>query len=73
MKPRAIIAAAGLALVMLIIWLWITHDQPSATADRLLILVPDGTSLSDPKVMVWMDAGSEEGLHVVPVHDSELP
>jgi hypothetical protein len=72
MKPRAIIAAAGLALVMLITWLWITHDQPSATADRLLILVPDGTSLSDPKVMVWMDAGSEEGLHVVPVHDSEF-
>jgi hypothetical protein len=72
MKHRAIIAAASLALVVLITWLWILHDRPPSTADRLLLLVPDGTSLSDPKVTVWIDAGSEEGLHVVPVHDSEF-
>ena len=72
MKHRAIIAAISLALVMLITWLWIMHDRFPSTADRLLLLVPDGTSLSDPKVTVWIDAGSEEGLHVVPVHDSEF-
>jgi hypothetical protein len=71
MKHRAIIAAACLALVTLT-WLWTMHDRSASTADRLLLLVPDGTSLSDSKVTVWVDAGSEEGLHVVPVHDSEF-
>jgi hypothetical protein len=71
MKHRAITVAACLALVMLT-WLWTMHGRPSSTADRLLLLVPDGTNLSDPKVTVWLDAGSEEGLHVVPVHDSEF-
>jgi hypothetical protein len=70
-KRRAIIAAACLAIVTLS-WLWIMHGRSAPTADRLLLLVPDGTSLSDPKVTVWTDAGSEEGLHVVPVHDSEF-
>lgn len=39
-------------------------------ADRLILLVPDGTSFSDPRVTVWLDAGNEEGLHVIPMHDS---
>jgi hypothetical protein len=72
MKYRALITVACLALVLLITWLWIMHDRSPASADRLLLLVPDGTSLSDPRVTVWLDAGSEEGLHVVAVHDSEF-
>jgi peptidoglycan/xylan/chitin deacetylase (PgdA/CDA1 family) len=72
MKRRTVIVAGSLALVLLITWLWVARDRPRATADRLLLLVPDGTSFSDPKVTVWIDAGSEEGLHVVPVHDSEF-
>ena len=72
MKRRTIIVAGSLALVLLITWLWVARDRPRSTADRLLLLVPDGTSFSDPKVTVWIDAGSEEGLHVVPVHDSEF-
>lgn len=40
------------------------------SVDRLLLLVPDGTSFSDPRVTVWLDAGDEQGLHVVPMHDS---
>ena len=72
MKRRAIIVVVSLALVLLIAWRWMARDQPRSTADRLLLLVPDGTSFSDPKVTVWIDAGSEEGLHVVPVHDSEF-
>jgi hypothetical protein len=39
-------------------------------ADRLLLLVPNGTDFSDSRVTVWLDAASEEGLHVVPMHDS---
>ncbi len=69
---RTLIAAAGLILLALITWSWATHDRFRSTADRLLLLVPDGASFSDPKVTLWVDAGSEEGLHVVPVHDSEF-
>src|ERR1700676_3695839 len=72
MKRRTVIVAGSLALVLLITWLWVARARPRSTADRLLLLVPDGTSFSDPKVTMWLDAGSEEGLHVVPVHDSEF-
>lgn len=40
-------------------------------ADRLLLLVPDGTNLSDPRVTVWLDAAAEQGLHVLPMYDSD--
>ena len=56
----------------LIAWSWATHDRFRSTADRLLLLVPDGVNFSNPKVTMWLDAGSEEGLHVIPVHDSEF-
>jgi hypothetical protein len=71
-RRRAIVAIAGVVLVVLIAWSWATHDRFRSTDDRLLLLVPDGVSFSDPKVAMWLDAGSEEGLHVVPVHDSEF-
>lgn len=57
---------------MLIIGLVVAHKLASSSADRLLLLVPDGMKFSDPKVAMWVDAGSEEGLHVVPMHDSEF-
>ena len=43
-----------------------------ASQDRLLLLLPDGTSFSDPSVRLWVDAGKEEGLHVEPTHDSDF-
>ena len=46
------------------------RDPSSSESDRLLLLVPDGTNFSDPSVTVWTDAASEEGLHIVPIHDS---
>ena len=69
-QRRAIIATGIVILVALIAWSWATHDRFRSTDDRLLLLVPDGISFSNPKVAMWLDAGSEEGLHVVPVHDS---
>jgi hypothetical protein len=69
---RAIVATSSIILVALIAWSWATHDRFRSTADRLLLLVPDGISFSNPRVTMWLDAGSEEGLHVVPVHDSEF-
>ncbi|HWY56948.1 MAG TPA: hypothetical protein VNZ03_20950 [Terriglobales bacterium] len=73
MKRRSTIAATiGVVLLALIAWSWATHDRFRSSADRLLLLVPDGVSFTNPKVTMWLDAGSEEGLHVIPVHDSEF-
>src|SRR6185312_14701035 len=72
MKPRHIIFAGLVIFTTLIVWTWASRNRFASSADRLLLLLPDGTSFSDPKVTVWLDAASEEGLHVVPVHDSEL-
>src|SRR5919198_3089673 len=63
---------ACVLLAVLVIGLIAAHKLASSSADRLLLLVPDGTKFSDPKVTMWVDAGSEEGLHVVPMHDSEF-
>jgi Polysaccharide deacetylase len=74
-RHRTIIALSSVILVALIAWTlasWATRDPFRSTADRLLLLVPDGTSFSNPKVAMWLDAGNEEGLHVVPVHDSDF-
>src|ERR1700719_461370 len=71
-RRRTIVATSCAILLALIAWSWATRDRFHSTADRLLLLVPDGISFSNPKVTVWLDAGSEEGLHVVPVHDSEF-
>jgi len=72
MKLRWTILAAGSLLLALLIWSWAAHGRAESSDDRLLLLVPDGINLSDPKVTVWFDAASEEGLHVLPIHDSEL-
>jgi hypothetical protein len=48
------------------------RGSTSPTADRLLLLIPDDTSPADPQVSLWLDAASEEGLHAVPMHDSEF-
>ena len=71
-RLNVIVATICITLAALIAWSWATHDRFRSTADRLLLLVPDGISFSNPKVAMWLDAGSEEGLHVVPVHDSEF-
>ena len=41
-----------------------------SSADRLLLLLPDDSNFTDARVTVWLDAASEEGLHIVPMHDS---
>jgi Polysaccharide deacetylase len=72
-KRTAIVAVAALcALGVLVGAFTVPHGQTTFApdADRLLLLLPDGTSFSDPRVTVWVDAAVEEGLHVVPMHDS---
>lgn len=38
----------------------------------LLLLLPDGQSLSDARVRAWMDAAQEEGVRIQAVYDSEF-
>jgi hypothetical protein len=72
MKKRAVTIAAGaFCLLALATWLVLrVYEHFSAGADGLILLVPDSASFSDPWVTVWLDAATEEGLHVIPMHDS---
>lgn len=40
--------------------------------DHIYLLLPDDLPSNDTKVSLWLDAASEEGLHIQPVHDSEF-
>ena len=59
------------SLVALIVGLFGTASVGAQTAP-LALLVPDGTSRSDPLVTVWTDAAQEEGLRVEVITDSEF-
>jgi len=41
-------------------------------ADTLALLLPDGVDSTDPMAMEWLDAASEEGLHLQIMHDSDF-
>jgi hypothetical protein len=47
-------------------------SSPVMGADTLLLLLPDATDSTTPAVREWLDAASEEGLHLQPIHDSEF-
>jgi len=73
MKPRKLIYFVSVILgLVLIASLWAVRERLEFSSDRMILLVPDGMSQSDPRVMMWLDAASEEGLHVSAVHDSEF-
>ncbi len=46
--------------------------MPVTGADTLLLLLPDSVEYSTPAVREWLDAASEEGLHLQPIHDSDF-
>ena len=72
-KPAIATVTAALCIAALATWLGVrAYDHFSAGADELILLVPDGASMSDPRVTVWLDAAGEEGLHVIPMHDSRF-
>jgi peptidoglycan/xylan/chitin deacetylase (PgdA/CDA1 family) len=70
MRRRRTIIVLTVLSSILVAWLWLRRDSLRPGTDRLLLLLPDGTDFSDPRVTVWLDAASEEGLHLVPMHDS---
>src|SRR5580658_1128767 len=52
------------------------HRSERATnggsADTLLLLLPDTVDSNSLEVQEWLDAASEEGLHLQTIHDSEF-
>jgi len=72
MNARRSMATAIVAFLLVAgVWLALRVSESwAAGADRLILLVPDGVSIADSRVKAWVDAASEEGLHVVPMHDS---
>ena len=73
MNSRRTIIVVTVLSTVVALWLWLrSRDSFSPGTDRLLLLLPDGTDFSDPRVTVWLDAASEEGLHVVPMQDSSF-
>src|SRR5580700_4660531 len=72
MKVGWIVFGATTLVITLAVWSWSAHGRWGAAPDRLLLLLPDEVSLSDPKVALWLDAASEEGLHVEPMRDSDF-
>src|SRR6202790_1604147 len=76
MKRRTttiVLLLSCVAILLPFVWLQRRDRDPfSPDADRVLLLLPDGTDFSDPRVTVWLDAASEEGLHVVPMQDSSF-
>ena len=67
----SMIAATTVTLALLL-GAWTRHGHSTTNPDRLLLLLPDGASVTDPKVTVWLDAASEVGVHIVPIHDSDF-
>ena len=72
MTLRWSLIAATTAMLALLLGAWANHGHSTSSPDRLLLLLPDDMTMTDPKVTVWLDAASEEGLHIVPMHDSNF-
>lgn len=71
-RTRLAILVIGPLTLLAATQVWVTRDRLNFSSDQLLLLLPDDVSVTDPYAMMWLDAAVEEGLHVVPVHDSEF-
>jgi hypothetical protein len=60
-------------LAMALMGGWSAPVWPAAPAPDpgvLLLLLPDGQDVKDPRVSAWLDAASEEGVRIQPVMDT---
>jgi hypothetical protein len=72
MKKRWLLVCGGLLAIAAFAIAWTRWSRRPTNADEILLLLPDDLPRNDPNVALWLDAASEEGLHVAPVHDSEF-
>ena len=74
-KARAFRGALAMVFLLLgtgLLGLWLARAATPPSVDVIAVLVPDKVDVTDPLVTAWLDAGSEEGLHVVAMHDSDF-
>jgi peptidoglycan/xylan/chitin deacetylase (PgdA/CDA1 family) len=70
---RAMVLAL-LPAVFLVTAAYMRQQAPTHTAevDTLLLLIPDDADSKDPAIREWLDAASEEGLHLKVIRDSDF-
>jgi hypothetical protein len=76
MKKGAKYVCVAVLAPLLLLAAGYRHRSEGATngagADTLLLLLPDAVDPNSIAVQEWLDAASEEGLHLLPIHDSEF-
>ena len=76
MKKGKMYACIAVLAPLLLLGVGYVHRLEGTTpvngADTLLLLLPDSIDFNTPAVRQWLDAASEEGLHVEPIHDSDF-
>jgi len=72
MKKPWILTAAALLCAVAGAVAWHRWSRPAPNSDKIFLLLPDNIPFKDPQVNLWLDAASEEGVHIEPVHDSDF-
>ena len=76
MKKGKMYACIAVLAPLLLLGVGYVHRLEGTTpvngVDTLLLLLPDSIDFNTPAVRQWLDAASEEGLHVEPIHDSDF-
>lgn len=61
----------GLAVFLLAVQVYANSAQAQDT-NKLVLLIPDSATVSDPRIVAWLDAAQEEGLQLKLMYDSEF-
>ena len=48
------------------------ETAPAVDAGALMLLLPDGQNMNDPRIAAWLDAASELGIRIQPVTDAQF-
>lgn len=71
-KPRVMVCVAVFLLTCTASVFYHEQNRAAVSSDTILLLLPDSANENDVQIKVWLDAASEEGLHLEVVHDSAL-
>jgi hypothetical protein len=71
-RPKLAITVALILLTCAAMVVYRAKNRTVASADTILLLLPDSADEKDPQVKVWIDAAQEEGFHLQTVRDSTL-
>jgi len=71
-KPKLTIAVVMVLLTCTAAVVYRHNAVAPASADTILLLLPDSVSDKDVRVQVWLDSAAEEGFHLQVVRDSAM-